>query len=145
MLVGSHSFWEGIDVPGDALQCVVIDKLPFPPPNDPVLKAQSDRLVTRGQDPFEALFLTEAAVALQQGAGRLIRSEEDHGLLVITDPRLSNAGYGRKLLASLPPMPRLESEDEVRQWLKCLRRLHREKAEVGRMSVGVGITAGMAP
>lgn len=145
VLVGSHSFWEGIDVPGDALQCVVIDKLPFPPPNDPVLKAQSDRLVTRGQDPFEALFLTEAAVALQQGAGRLIRSEEDHGLLVITDPRLSNAGYGRKLLASLPPMPRLESEDEVRQWLKCLRRLHREKTEVGRMNVGVGITAGMAP
>ena len=107
ILVASASFWEGFDVPGDALQLVVIDKLPFPPPNDPLVEARTRRLELAGRSPFNEYFLPEAAVALRQGAGRLIRSETDRGVLAICDVRLSSMGYGRRLLASLPPMRRI--------------------------------------
>ena len=117
VLVGSASFWEGIDVPGDALQCVIIDKLPFPPPNDPLVQARSKDLEARGRDPFNDYFLSEAAIALKQGAGRLIRSETDLGLLVITDPRLRQMPYGRKLRAALPAMGTLDSEADALDWL----------------------------
>ncbi|MGY0193611.1 ATP-dependent DNA helicase [Leptothrix sp. BB-4] len=120
VLVGSHSFWEGIDVPGKALQCVLIDKLPFPPPNDPLAEARSRSLEAQGQSPFDDYFVPEAAVALKQGAGRLIRSETDRGLLVICDTRLLSMGYGRRLLAALPPMPMVESEAEALEWLRSL-------------------------
>ena len=90
VLVGSQSFWEGIDVPGDALQCVVIDKLPFPPPNDPLVEARvAAARRRRAATPFDDYFVAEAAVSLKQGAGRLIRSETDRGLLVVCDPRLA--------------------------------------------------------
>ncbi|MGS4866365.1 helicase C-terminal domain-containing protein, partial [Acinetobacter baumannii] len=85
VLVGSASFWEGIDVPGDALQCVVIDKLPFPPPNDPLVQARVKRLEAEGRNAFADYFIAEAAIALKQGAGRLIRTETDRGLLVVCD------------------------------------------------------------
>ena len=88
VLVGSQSFWEGIDVPGDALQCVIIDKLPFPPPGDPLVEARVRQLRAQGRNPFDDYFVAEAAVALKQGAGRLIRSESDSGLLVVCDPRM---------------------------------------------------------
>jgi ATP-dependent DNA helicase DinG len=117
VLVGSHSFWEGIDMPGDALQCVLIDKLPFPPPNDPLVEARVRQIRSEGRDPFDDYFVSEAAVALKQGAGRLIRTETDRGLLVICDPRLLQARYGSRLLAALPPMGRIEDEDGARQWL----------------------------
>lgn len=117
LLLGSHSFWEGIDMPGDALQCVLIDKLPFPPPNDPLVEARVRQLKAEGQDPFEAYFVAEAAVALKQGAGRLIRTERDRGLLVLCDPRLRSARYGSRLLAALPPMRDLNGDEQVRQWL----------------------------
>ncbi|WKB55074.1 ATP-dependent DNA helicase [Eleftheria terrae] len=117
VLVGSQSFWEGIDVPGEALQCVVIDKLPFPPPNDPLVEARVKRLEAEGRNAFNDYFVPEAAVALKQGAGRLIRTETDRGLLVVCDPRLVSMGYGRRLLAALPPMTRLGSEDEAVAWL----------------------------
>lgn len=120
VLVGSHSFWEGIDVPGEALQCVLIDKLPFPPPNDPLAEARSRSLEAQGQSAFDDYFVPEAAVALKQGAGRLIRSETDRGLLVICDTRLLSMGYGRRLLAALPPMPMVESEAEALAWLRTL-------------------------
>jgi len=120
VLVGSQSFWEGIDVAGDALQCVVIDKLPFPPPNDPLVEARVRRIEAEGGDAFSEHFLAETAVALKQGAGRLIRSETDHGLLVICDPRLSSMAYGRKLLAALPPMPRLDDEADALAWLAAI-------------------------
>ena len=107
VLVGSSSFWEGVDLPGDALQLVVIDKLPFPPPGDPLVDARCRRFEQQGRSAFAAYSLPEAAVALKQGAGRLIRSETDVGLLVICDPRLVSMGYGRRLLAALPPMRRL--------------------------------------
>lgn len=120
VLVGSQSFWEGIDVPGDALQCVVIDKLPFPPPNDPLVEARVKQLQAAGRNPFMDYFLAEAAVSLKQGAGRLIRSESDRGLLVVCDPRMAQMQYGRRLRAALPPMGWVTSEDEALQWLQAL-------------------------
>jgi ATP-dependent DNA helicase DinG len=110
VLVASASFWEGFDVPGDALQLVVIDKLPFPPPNDPLVEARSQRLESLGKSSFSEYSLPEAAVALKQGAGRLIRSETDCGLLVVCDPRLTAMSYGKRLLSSLPPMRRIDNE-----------------------------------
>ncbi len=117
ILVASASFWEGVDVPGDALQMVVIDKLPFPPPNDPLVEARSSRLEAMGRNPFNDYFLPEAAVALKQGAGRLIRRESDRGILLVCDSRLVTMGYGRRLLAALPPMRRLASEAEFQEAL----------------------------
>jgi ATP-dependent DNA helicase DinG len=110
VLVASASFWEGFDAPGDVLQLVVIDKLPFPPPNDPLVEARSRRLEGQGRSSFNDYFLPEAGVALKQGAGRLIRRETDRGLLVICDTRLVAMGYGKRLLAALPPMRRVEGE-----------------------------------
>jgi ATP-dependent DNA helicase DinG len=124
VLVGSQTFWEGIDMPGDALQCVLIDKLPFPPPNDPLVEARVRQLRGAGRDPFGAYFVAEAAVSLKQGAGRLIRSETDRGLLVVCDPRLVQMGYGRRLLAALPPMTPLADEGEALTWLADLVAAH---------------------
>ena len=107
ILVASATFWEGFDVPGDALQLVVIDKLPFAPPDDPVLEARGLRLKRQGRSVFTDLALPEAAVTLKQGAGRLIRSETDRGILVVCDPRLVRKGYGQRLLGALPPMRRI--------------------------------------
>lgn len=110
VLVASASFWEGVDIPGNALQLVVIDKLPFPPPNDPLVKARSKRLEEEGKSPFADYFIPEAIVALKQGAGRLIRHENDCGTLVICDTRLQAMGYGKRVMAALPPMKRLMDE-----------------------------------
>jgi ATP-dependent DNA helicase DinG len=108
VLVASASFWEGFDVPGDALQLVVIDKLPFPPPGDPLFEARSQRITNEGRSAFAEHALPEAAVALKQGAGRLIRSETDRGVLVVCDNRLTTMSYGRRLMRGLPEMRRLE-------------------------------------
>lgn len=124
ILVASASFWEGFDVPGDALQLVVVDKLPFPPPNDPLVQARSRRLEEQGRSAFSDYYLAEAAVALKQGAGRLIRRESDQGVLIVCDTRLVQMGYGRRLLAALPPMRRLASEEELMQALEALRADH---------------------
>lgn len=113
VLVASASFWEGFDVPGDALQLVVIDKLPFPPPNDPLVEARSQRLELMGKSSFSDYSVPEAAVTLKQGAGRLIRSETDTGILVVCDPRLTGMAYGRRLLSCLPPMRRIKNEAEL--------------------------------
>jgi ATP-dependent DNA helicase DinG len=121
VLVGSHSFWEGVDVPGAALQCVLIDKLPFPPPNDPLVEARVRRMKREGGSPFDDYHVPEAAVALKQGAGRLIRSETDQGLLVVADVRLVQMGYGKRLLAALPAMSRLASESDCLDYLSGLR------------------------
>lgn len=107
VLVASASFWEGFDVPGEALQLVIIDKLPFPPPGDPLFEARSQRVTRGGGSAFADHALPEAAVTLKQGAGRLIRSESDQGILVVCDSRLSSMSYGRRLVRGLPPMRRL--------------------------------------
>jgi ATP-dependent DNA helicase DinG len=124
VLVGSQSFWEGIDMPGEALQCVLIDKLPFPPPGDPLVEARVRQLREQGRNPFEDYFVAEAAISLKQGAGRLIRTETDRGLLVICDPRLRRMGYGRRLLAALPPMGSVADEAEALGWLDELAACH---------------------
>ena len=120
VLVASASFWEGIDVPGNALQLVIIDKLPFPPPNDPMTEARTKALEADGQSAFNDYFVPEAAVALKQGAGRLIRRESDQGVLVICDTRLATMGYGKRLQRALPPMAILHSENELADKLAAL-------------------------
>ncbi|PUA96726.1 ATP-dependent DNA helicase DinG [Acidovorax sp. 107] len=122
VLVASASFWEGFDVPGDALQLVVIDKLPFPPPGDPLVEARTQRIEKAGGKAFKSYALPEAAVALKQGAGRLIRHETDRGILVVGDTRLVTMGYGKRLLAALPPMRRLESPEAFEAALLALTR-----------------------
>jgi ATP-dependent DNA helicase DinG len=120
VLVASATFWEGFDVPGDALQLVIIDKLPFPPPNDPLVEARSKRLESQGRSPFNDYFVPEAVVALKQGAGRLIRTESDQGVLVLCDNRLVTTGYGRRLIAALPPMHQLQTAEALAESLEAL-------------------------
>jgi ATP-dependent DNA helicase DinG len=127
VLVGSQTFWEGIDVPGDALQCVLIDKLPFPPPNDPLVEARVKRVEANDGNAFDECFVADAAVSLKQGAGRLVRSETDRGLLVVCDPRLARMPYGRRLIAAMPPMTRVPEESEALAWLAELAAGHQPR------------------
>lgn len=120
VLVASQSFWEGIDVPGDALQCVIIDKLPFPPPNDPLIEARAKGIEAAGGSAFNQCFVAEAAIALKQGAGRLIRSETDRGLLVVCDARMAKMGYGKRLRNALPPMTLVTTSAQADAWLQTL-------------------------
>ncbi len=113
ILLGSASFWGGVDVMGGALSLVIIDKLPFAPPNDPVMVARSNQLRQHGGNPFMELFLPQAVIALKQGAGRLIRDVNDRGVLVICDRRLKTKGYGGVFLDSLPPMQQTPDRDRV--------------------------------
>lgn len=121
VLVGSQTFWEGIDVAGDDLQLVVIDKLPFPPPDDPLIKALCERVEHEHGSSFNDVFLPMATLSLKQGAGRLIRRESDRGALVIGDPRLVKMGYGKRILSALPPMRRLERYQDAQAYLVDLR------------------------
>ena len=114
VLLGTASFWEGVDVRGDALSCVIIDKLPFRSPDDPVLQERLRRIEEEGRNGFMEVMVPEAVVALKQGAGRLIRDHDDTGVLVICDPRLLGKGYGRRFLQSLPPLPLCRDLDTVR-------------------------------
>ena len=120
ILVASATFWEGVDLPGDVLQLVVIDKLPFPPPDDPLVEARSRRLESVGRTAFHDYMLPEAAMALKQGAGRLIRSETDRGVLVVCDTRLISMSYGAELVAALPPMRLLGGQPAFEQALDDL-------------------------
>ncbi len=113
VLVASQSFWEGVDVKGDALKLVVIDKLPFAPPDDPVLSARIDAMKQQGKNPFMEYQLPHAAIVLKQGAGRLIRDETDRGVLMICDMRLTDKPYGRRIWQALPPMKRTRDEAEA--------------------------------
>ncbi|MCC2596462.1 ATP-dependent DNA helicase [Pusillimonas sp. MFBS29] len=117
VLVGSASFWEGIDVPGDALTLVAIDKLPFAPPDDPVLEARLNLCRNQGGNPFMEYQLPEAAIALKQGAGRLIRSEQDWGVLMVGDTRMIDKPYGRLLWRGLPPFARTRESGQAVEFL----------------------------
>lgn len=118
VLVGSATFWEGVDVPGDALRLVAIDKLPFAPPDDPVVEARVRACRERGGNPFGEYQLPEAAIALKQGAGRLIRTESDWGVLMVADSRLVDKPYGKRLWRGLPPFARTRNVEDVKAFFR---------------------------
>lgn len=118
VLVGSQSFWEGVDVRGEALSVVIIDKLPFAPPDDPVLSARVDKLNAEGKNAFMEYQLPHSVITLKQGAGRLIRDEQDRGVLMICDPRLISKSYGKKIWQSLPPFKRTRNLAEVQAFFE---------------------------
>ena len=105
VLLGTSSFWEGVDVKGEALSCVIIDKLPFASPSEPVLKSKLKNCEEQGGNPFMEIQVPNAVISLKQGVGRLIRAETDRGVLVICDRRISEKSYGSLFLKSLPSMP----------------------------------------
>ena len=118
ILVGSQSFWEGVDVRGQALSLVVIDKLPFAPPDDPVLSARIERMKNEGLNAFMDYQLPRAVINIKQGAGRLTRDATDRGVLMLCDPRLISKPYGKRIWRSLPPMKRTRELDEVLAFFK---------------------------
>jgi ATP-dependent DNA helicase DinG len=118
VLLGSQSFWEGVDVRGEALSLVIIDKLPFAPPDDPVLAARIAQINKQGRNAFMEYQLPRAIITLKQGAGRLIRDETDRGVLMICDPRLISKPYGKRIWQSLPPMKRTRVAEEAVAFFK---------------------------
>jgi ATP-dependent DNA helicase DinG len=114
VLLGTNSFWEGVDVRGEALSCVLIDKIPFSAPDDPILQAKIDYLRERGGNPFSAIQIPSAVIQLKQGIGRLIRDQSDYGVLVLCDPRFLTKPYGKYFLRSLPPMPITQDKTDVK-------------------------------
>ncbi|MGY0616256.1 ATP-dependent DNA helicase [Vibrio sp. FJH11] len=119
LLVATGAFWEGIDVRGDALSCVIIDKLPFTAPDDPLLKARIEDCRLRGGEPFAEVQIPDAVITLKQGVGRLIRDQKDHGALIICDNRLVTRDYGGIFLGSLPPIPRTRDLERIKAFLKA--------------------------
>ncbi len=121
VLFASHSFWEGVDIPGEALSLVIIDKLPFATPTDPVVAARVEWIISQGRSAFAEYQLPQAAILLRQGFGRLIRTRRDRGIVAVLDPRLSTKPYGKVFLRSLPPAHRCQSIGELRQfWSACV-------------------------
>ncbi len=120
ILLGTNSFWEGVDVRGEALSCVIIDKLPFASPGDPILQARLQKMKEQGQDPFGEYQLPQAVINLKQGVGRLIRHTNDRGVLMICDPRLMTYSYGRVFLDSLPRMRYTQDLSEVQKFYTSL-------------------------
>src|SRR4029079_1547118 len=121
VLFATSSFWQGVDVVGDALSCVIIDKLPFASPGDPIMAARIDAIRDRGGDPFSEYQVPLAILALQQGLGRLIRHRRDRGVLAILDPRLQTMGYGPRFLAALPPAPITRNVDDISRFMTLSR------------------------
>jgi len=120
VLLGSASFWEGVDVKGEALSLVIIDRLPFAPPDDPVLAARIEKMNSEGRNAFMEYQVPQAVITLKQGSGRLIRDENDRGVLMICDPRLISKHYGKRFWRSLPPMERTRDLGEVRDFYKSI-------------------------
>ncbi len=121
VLLGTGSFWEGVDVRGKLLSCVIIDKLPFVSPDDNLYRARANALSQRGGDPFRDISLPQAVIALKQGFGRLIRDEQDAGVLILCDNRIVNRDYGAAFLNSLPPMARTREMARVVHFLEQIK------------------------
>lgn len=118
ILLGTSSFWEGVDVKGEALKFVLIDRIPFAPPDDPIVKAREEFLKEKGLNGFVHFQLPEAVIAMKQGAGRLIRDLDDRGVLMLCDPRLSSKGYGKTISDSLPPFNWVYKAEDAIQYLQ---------------------------
>ncbi|OGW01715.1 MAG: hypothetical protein A3D20_07935, partial [Nitrospinae bacterium RIFCSPHIGHO2_02_FULL_39_82] len=116
VLLGTHTFWQGVDIPGDALQCVIIVRLPFKVPDDPVTEARLERLKENGKDPFISYQIPNAILLFKQGFGRLIRTQSDKGIVVILDPRVKTRFYGERFLSSLPDCLRTDSIEDVKEF-----------------------------
>ena len=116
VLLATSSFWQGVDVVGEALSCVIIDKLPFASPGDPITSARIEAINARGGSAFGEYQIPLAILALQQGLGRLLRHRQDRGVLAVLDPRLRTMGYGRRFLASLPPAPVTSDLDDIERF-----------------------------
>jgi ATP-dependent DNA helicase DinG len=125
VLLAVASFWEGVDIQGESLSCVMIDKLPFEVPSDPVLQARMKAITEAGGKPFFDLQVPRAILTLRQGAGRLMRATSDYGVIAIMDVRLFSKGYGRAFRASLPPSPVVRSLEEVRHFFEQLEEMDR--------------------
>ncbi len=130
VLVATSSFWEGVDVRGEALSCVIIDKLPFTSPDEPLLKARVEDCRMQGGDPFQQLQLPEAVIVLKQGVGRLIRDYQDRGILILCDPRLVNKPYGAAFLKSLPPIPRCRDLNRLSDFWSLKLTINNEHVEI---------------
>jgi ATP-dependent DNA helicase DinG len=120
VLLGTSSFWEGVDVKGDQLRCVIIDKLPFKSPGDPVYKKRLQQVNQNGGNAFIDVQIPEATISLRQGVGRLIRDISDRGIVVLCDNRLNSKSYGKGMLASLPAMPRTDDLQAVKDFARSL-------------------------
>jgi ATP-dependent DNA helicase DinG len=118
VLFATKSFWQGVDVVGESLSCLIVHKLPFAFPGDPVLEARLEHLARQGADPFWEYQVPSAIITLRQGLGRLIRSGQDRGALCILDSRLLSKGYGRAFLQSLPPCPVTDAREDLRKFFE---------------------------
>jgi ATP-dependent DNA helicase DinG len=132
VLLGTNSFWEGVDVRGDALSCVIIDKFPFASPNDPILEARIQNIRDNDGNPFSEYQLPQAIIAMKQGVGRLIRDTQDKGVLMICDPRLISRSYGQTFLKSLPRMPRTRKLSVVERFFA----IHNDHAQKPVLRMG---------
>ena len=128
VLFATASFWQGVDVQGDALSCVIIDKLPFSSPGDPLVEARSEAIVAEGYDAFLTYQIPRAVLALRQGLGRLIRSRTDRGVLAVLDSRLHTRSYGQAFLEGLPPWPVADSMDNLKEISRSLLQMGAEEA-----------------
>jgi ATP-dependent DNA helicase DinG len=118
VLLATASFWEGIDVPGEALSCLIIDRLPFAVPTHPVTRAKLAAIDAAGGNAFTSYTLPQAVIRLKQGFGRLIRSRQDRGVVAVLDRRLRFKAYGRRFLAALPPCPQTSELEDVRRFFE---------------------------
>ncbi len=121
VLVATMGFWEGVDVPGESLRLVVLEKIPFSVPSDPIMRARAQALEEDGGNPFNELFVPLAQMSLKQGFGRLIRGEQDRGVVALLDSRVHRRGYGQRLLSQLPPAKRVVDLDAVVAFLEQIR------------------------
>jgi ATP-dependent DNA helicase DinG len=127
--LATSSFWEGVDVRGEALSCVIIDKLPFASPGEPILKARLNAMEKQGKNPFFEYQLPSAVISLRQGAGRLIRDINDRGVLMVCDPRLLKRAYGQQFLDSVPAMKRTREIEDVREFFVMQNQEHLNQNE----------------
>jgi ATP-dependent DNA helicase DinG len=121
VLIGTGTFWEGVDVPGESLRCVIIDKLPFASPSDPVTSARIRAIEQRGEDPFFSYQVPEAVLSLRQGVGRLLRRGDDYGVVALLDSRIVKQGYGKRFRTSLPPMKWTRDRADVADFFRHFR------------------------